>query len=73
MKCSQLISDLAEAIKLYGDIEVKLGIVTNNGDWQFELNNNDIGVWDGKDDKAKRHFELTLGVEDVKEFKKLIK
>jgi hypothetical protein len=66
-----LIESLASVIAAYGDLEVKTGIITENGDWQFELNQSLIGIWDKKN--GGKYFEISIEPENVKEFKKMIK
>lgn len=73
LKCSELIEALANTITSYGDIEVKTGIITENGDWQYNLNQNLIGVWDSKSHDRSKYFEISLEIENVKEFKKQVK
>lgn len=74
IKCSELIVSLAQTIKEYGDVEVKLGILTENGDWQYSLDNAHIGIWDGNANKNPyKYYEVTLEIKNVKEFKKEIK
>jgi hypothetical protein len=70
LKCSELIKELASHINYHGDTEVELGMSTDNGDWQFELSQNQIGTWDKEN---KKYFEITLEIEDIKKFKKIIK
>lgn len=72
LKCSELIERLANVISVCGDIEVKTGIITENGDWQFDLNQSLVGIWDKKNNGGK-YFEISIEPENVKEFKKIIK
>lgn len=70
MKCSKLIREVADIMTYAGDIDIKLGLVTENTDLWFDLTSNDISHWN----LNKENFiGISIDINDVKEFKKNLK
>jgi hypothetical protein len=65
MKVSDLIVECVNYIKEYGDKEVKISIITENGDYEFKPH--------GADNHSGNNFYIDLDIENVKEFKQVIK
>lgn len=75
MKASQLISKLAELIDDYGDLDVKIQILTEKGNNDYQIDDVDDEyeyIYDVDEDNGEclRHFSITHEVDDIRSFKK---
>ena len=68
-KASEVIEELAKLISKYGDLDVKLCLMSDNDDLEMGLDSIEIYLVDGK---AKK-IELVGEIDDVKKFKQMIK
>lgn len=53
-----------------GDIDIKLGLLTENNDLWFDLTSNDVGHWNLSEENF---VGVSIDVNDVREFKKNLK
>lgn len=65
MKVSELMFQLIEYMKEYGDKEVLISILTENGNYEFEPCQTGYA--------NPYNYQIEMNVENVKEFKKIIK
>ena len=70
MRCSQLIREIADIMTYAGDIDIKLGLLTENNDLWFDLTSNDVGHWNLSEENF---VGVSIDINDVREFKKNLK
>lgn len=70
MKISNVIKELADIMCQYGNLEVKLSLLSENGDLDFDKFT--IDEWVGSKARTDRVC-ITYDIKDRKEFKKLLK
>jgi len=67
MKASELVCELGSYINRFGDKEVKLNLLTENGSYNFPINSAFESC------EADHLFEISYEIDNVKEFKKGIR
>jgi len=72
MKVSELMHDLLEVLINDGDLDIKIGLISENNDITFE-NSIAIFIYPNDVTSGKGYIELTADIEDIKKFKEDIK
>jgi len=72
MKVSELIRGLVNVLAEDGDLDVKIGLLNENGDISFD-NGLTTFIFPNDVTSGKGYIELTADIEDIKKFKEDIK
>ena len=72
MKVSDLMHDLLEVLINDGDLDVKIGLVSENNDITFE-NSIVMFIYPNDVTSGKGYIELTTDIEDIRKFREDIK
>jgi hypothetical protein len=67
MKISDLIHELVEVLIKDGDLDVKVGLINENGDISFNKNLSTFIY------PERKYIEITADIDNIKEFKESIK